>query len=59
MPTRPRRWSSRGARSYMNFCETRTDCDHLFGVDVHARLPAVKAAVGPDDVFRADHPIVA
>jgi hypothetical protein len=43
----------------MNFCETRTDCDHLFGVDVHARLPAVKAAVGPDDVFRADHPIVA
>jgi FAD/FMN-containing dehydrogenase len=49
----------RGGRSYMNFCESRTDCDRLFGVDGHARLRAVKAAVDPDGVFRANHPIVA
>ena len=48
-----------GRRTYMNFCESRTDCDRLFGVDGHARLRAVKAAVDPDAVFRANHPIMA
>jgi FAD/FMN-containing dehydrogenase len=49
----------RGGRSYMNFCESRTDCDRLFGVDGHARLRKLKAAVDPDGLFRANHPIVA
>jgi hypothetical protein len=49
----------RSSRTYTNFAESRTPGDRLFGAYTHARLRAVKAAYDPDNVFRANHPVVA
>jgi FAD/FMN-containing dehydrogenase len=49
----------RSSRTYTNFAESRTSGDRLFGAYTHARLRAVKAAYDPDNVFRANHPVVA
>ena len=44
-------------RQYLNFTEDHTDAATFYREDVYRRLRAVKAAVDPDDVFRANHPI--
>jgi FAD/FMN-containing dehydrogenase len=49
----------RSGRAYANFAERRTPGDRLFGPSTHRRLRAVKAAYDPENVFRANHPVVA
>lgn len=45
-------------RCYVNFAESRpADPRRLFPAGVHMRLTAVKAAVDPEDMFLANHPI--
>jgi FAD/FMN-containing dehydrogenase len=44
-------------RQYLNFTEEATDVSTFYKPRVFQRLQAVKAAVDPDDVFRANHPI--
>jgi hypothetical protein len=46
-------------RQYLNFTEEHTDPATFYRADAYRRLRAVKAAVDPDDVFRANHPIPA
>jgi hypothetical protein len=48
-------WSA--GRAYLNFAERPTDTATGFPAAVHRRLAEVKAAVDPEDVFRANHPI--
>ena len=42
---------------YLNFTEKPTDAGTFYRPDAYRRLQAVKAAVDPDGVFRANHPI--
>jgi hypothetical protein len=44
--------------SYANFAERPQDGRRLFGVDAHRRLRAIKTAYDPEDVIRANHPVV-
>ena len=44
-------------RQYLNFTEEKTDVSTFYQQKAFRRLQAVKAAVDPDDVFRANHPI--
>jgi hypothetical protein len=44
-------------RQYLNFTEEPTDVGTFYRPDAYRRLKAVKAAVDPDGVFRANHPI--
>ena len=44
-------------RQYLNFTEDHTDAATFYREDVYRRLRAVKAAVDPENVFRANHPI--
>jgi FAD/FMN-containing dehydrogenase len=47
-------------RQYLNFAdEAGTDPSAFYRADAYRRLRAVKAAVDPDDLFRANHPIPA
>ena len=46
-------------RQYLNFTEEETDPATFYRADAYRRLRAVKAAVDPDGVFRANHPIAA
>jgi FAD/FMN-containing dehydrogenase len=46
-------------RQYLNFTEARTDVAGFYTEDAYARLRDVKAAVDPENVFRANHPIPA
>jgi FAD/FMN-containing dehydrogenase len=47
-------------RQYLNFAdEAGTDPSAFYRADAYRRLRAVKAAVDPDNVFRANHPIPA
>jgi FAD/FMN-containing dehydrogenase len=43
--------------SYSNFTESKVDPALFFGADAYRRLRDVKAAVDPDDLFQANHPI--
>ena len=43
--------------SYLNFEEEAADAASFFGEETYRRLRAVKAAVDPDELFRANHPI--
>jgi FAD/FMN-containing dehydrogenase len=45
------------AGRYANFTESRTGVDSFFGADTAGRLRAVKTAVDPDNVFRANYVI--
>ena len=42
---------------YGNFIEDAGDAARLFRPEAYARLQAIKAAVDPEDVIRANHPI--
>ena len=44
-------------RQYLNFTEDHTDPATFYREDAYRRLRAVKAAVDPEHVFRANHPI--
>ena len=46
-------------RQYLNFTEEKTDVSTFYQQKAFQRLQAVKAAVDPDDLFRANHPIPA
>ena len=46
-------------RQYLNFTEDHTDPATFYRQDAYRRLRAVKAAVDPGNVFRANHPIAA
>ena len=46
-------------RQYLNFTEEETDPATFYRADAYRRLRAVKAAVDPNGVFRANHPIAA
>jgi FAD/FMN-containing dehydrogenase len=46
-------------RQYLNFTEAKTDPATFYRPDAYLRLQAVKAAVDPENVFRANHPITA
>ena len=46
-------------RQYLNFTEEETDPATFYRPDAYRRLRAVKAAVDPGNVFRANHPIAA
>ena len=46
-------------RQYLNFTEEETDPATFYRADAYRRLRAVKAAVDPGGVFRANHPIAA
>jgi FAD/FMN-containing dehydrogenase len=46
-------------RQYLNFTEDETDPATFYRADAYSRLRAVKAAVDPGNVFRANHPIAA
>ena len=43
--------------SYLNFEEDPADPASFYGADTYRRLRAVKAAVDPDELFRANHTI--
>ena len=45
------------AGSYLNFEESQTDAASFYEADVYRRLRQVKAAVDPNEVFRANHRI--
>ena len=45
------------ARSYLNFTDHATDPARFFRPAVYERLRAVRAAVDPDELFRANHSI--
>lgn len=44
-------------REYLNFTQYETDPARFYTRETYARLRAVKAAVDPDSLFRANHPI--
>jgi hypothetical protein len=44
-------------RRYLNFTEDETDVSTFYTEDAFRRLQEVKAAVDPENVFRANHPI--
>jgi FAD/FMN-containing dehydrogenase len=44
-------------REYLNFTQHETDPARFYTRETYARLRAVKAAVDPDGLFRANHPI--
>src|SRR4051812_32779933 len=44
-------------RRYANFADRPTDTARFYTPDAHARLRAVRAAVDPDGLFRANHVI--
>jgi hypothetical protein len=44
-------------RTYINFVERTVDPASFYGDEAYARLRAVKAAVDPQEVMRANHPI--
>ena len=44
-------------RQYLNFTEEEADPATFYRAEAYRRLRAVKAAVDPDEVFRANHPI--
>ena len=44
-------------RRYLNFTESATDPATFYTREAYRRLQAVKAAVDPDGVFRANHTI--
>jgi FAD/FMN-containing dehydrogenase len=44
-------------REYLNFAATQTDPARFYPPDTYRRLRAVKAAVDPHEVMRANHPI--
>ncbi|HEY3190309.1 MAG TPA: FAD-binding oxidoreductase [Solirubrobacteraceae bacterium] len=44
-------------RRYLNFADRPTDPARFFTPDAYRRLRAAKAAVDPDGLFRANHPI--
>jgi FAD/FMN-containing dehydrogenase len=48
-------WAS--GRSYLNFAERRTDTRAFFPAATHERLVAIRRAVDPDGLLRANHPI--
>jgi hypothetical protein len=43
--------------SYLNFEEEAADPASFYGADTYRRLRTVKAAVDPDELFLANHPI--
>ena len=45
--------------AYLNFTETTVDPATFYSAGAYARLRAVKAAVDPDGLFRANHAITA
>jgi FAD/FMN-containing dehydrogenase len=45
------------AGSYLNFEEGRTDPSRFYDEQTYRRLRAIRAAVDPDELFRANHPI--
>ena len=46
-------------RQYLNFTADATDVSTFYEPEAYRRLQAVKGAVDPDNVFRANHPIPA
>jgi len=44
-------------RRYLNFSERKTDSALFYTPEVYRRLRVVKAAIDPENVFRANHPI--
>jgi hypothetical protein len=46
-------------RSYLNFAERRIDPRSIFPEETFDRLRQVKAKYDPDDMFRANHPVLA
>ena len=44
-------------RQYLNFAGDATDVSTFYKPEAYRRLQAVKGAVDPDNVFRANHPI--
>ncbi len=44
-------------RQYLNFTEDHTDPARFYTPDTYQRLRHVKAAIDPDNLFRANHPI--
>jgi FAD/FMN-containing dehydrogenase len=44
-------------RQYLNFVEDHADPANFYSPDAYGRLRAVKAAVDPEEIFRANHPI--
>jgi hypothetical protein len=44
-------------RTYLNFVENPADPAAFYGDGAYARLRAIKAAVDPDELLRANHPI--
>jgi len=50
-------WAS--GRRYLNFAERSADASSFFPEGTLRRLQALKAAIDPGDVFRANHPVTA
>lgn len=48
-------WSS--GRNYLNFAETRVDAASGYATANYTRLQAIRAAVDPDGLFLANHPV--
>ena len=48
-------WTAR--QTYLNLAETRRDPASFWTPQAYDRLRRVKAAVDPDDIIRANHPI--
>jgi hypothetical protein len=44
-------------RAFLNFAQSATTGQRLFGEPTYHRLREVKASVDPQDVFRSNHPI--
>jgi hypothetical protein len=56
MVARVEPWSTGG--DYLNFADQPGDASRAFDADTYARLREVKAAVNPDGLFVAAHPVV-
>jgi Berberine and berberine like len=49
-------WATGG--DYLNFADRPSDASRVFDKETYARLREIKAAVDPDGLFVAAHPVV-